>query len=263
MDPVRVMSFNVRYDTANDGWDNWTHRRRLVAETIRYHAPDVIGIQEAMAHQLRELDVLLDAYEWVGDARDSVAAGGEYTAVGYRHDRFTAEAAETFWLSETPSEPGSVGWDAAYPRVATWARLREDDSGESLLSMNTHLDHRGERARERGVELVLQRLAELATDDVVLLNGDFNCVVGDRPHARADGFELEDGRRLRDTRALSPRRHGPTTTRTDFHDLLPGMGIDHVFVSEGVDVTGWAAVTDRDDDHYASDHLPVVVDCAP
>jgi endonuclease/exonuclease/phosphatase family metal-dependent hydrolase len=261
MDPVRLMSFNVRYDTARDGWDNWSHRRRLVADTVRYHAPDVVGVQEAMHHQLRELRVLLDGYDWVGDARDTVCAGGEHTAVGYRRDRFAVEGTETFWLSKTPSERGSVGWDARHPRVATWAQLREQASGDGLLVMNTHLDHRGERARREGIGLALDRLGTLVDGDAAVLCGDFNCLVGDPAHERAEGYALEDGQRLRDTRALSPRRHGPTTTRTDFHDLRPGMGIDHVFVTEGTDVTGWTAATDRDDDHYASDHLPVVVDC--
>ena len=261
MEPVRVMSFNVRYDTATDGLDNWTHRRRLVADTVRYHDPDVVGVQEAMHHQLRELETLLPGYAWVGDARDTVARGGEHTAIGYRRDRFEVDATETFWLSETPERAGSVGWDATHPRVATWARLAERGGDGRLVAMNTHLDHDGTRARREGIALALDRLTDVVTDEAVVLGGDFNCVVGDPANDRADGYELADGRRLCDSRDLTDRRHGPTTTRTDFHDLLPGMGIDHVFVDEATDVDGWSAVTDRDDDHYASDHLPVVVDC--
>jgi endonuclease/exonuclease/phosphatase family metal-dependent hydrolase len=260
MQPVRVMSFNVRYDTATDGLDNWAHRRRLVAATIRYHDPDIVGIQEAMAHQLRELEAMLDGYDWVGDARDTVAGGGEHTAVGYRRDRFEADETDTFWLSETPDEPGSVGWDGAHPRIATWVRLRAPDADETVLVVNTHLDHRGERARREGIALVLDRLESLVGDAAVVLSGDFNCVVGDPAHQRAEGYPLPGDRRLRDARELAERRHGPTTTRTDFHDLLPDMGIDHVFVDDDTAVSAWSAVTDRDDDHYASDHLPVVVD---
>ncbi|MFC6757234.1 MULTISPECIES: endonuclease/exonuclease/phosphatase family protein [Haloarcula] len=117
------------------------------------------------------------------------------------------------------------------------------------------------RARREGIELALSRLAELVDDAAVVLCGDFNCVVGGPAHDAASGYDLGGGRRLRDSRRLAPTRHGPTTTRTDFEDLLPEMGIDHVFVSDDAAVTGWAAVTDRDDAHYASDHLPVVVDC--
>jgi len=261
MTPVRLMSFNVRYDTAKDGAHNWAHRRRLVAATIRYHDPDVVGVQEAMTHQLRELETMLPGYEWVGDARDAAASSGEHTAVGYRRDRFAAEATDTFWLSETPEAAGSVGWDARHPRVATWVRLREAGADRALVLMNTHLDHYGERARREGVGLALSRLADLVGDEAVVLCGDFNCVVGGPAHAAASGYELGGGRQLRDSRRLATACHGPTTTRTDFEALLPDMGIDHVFVGEEATVTGWAAVTDRDDTHYASDHLPVVVDC--
>ncbi|WP_262180318.1 endonuclease/exonuclease/phosphatase family protein [Haloarcula laminariae] len=261
MNPVRLMSFNVRYDTAIDGRHNWAHRRRLVADTIRYHDPDVVGVQEAMTHQLRELETMLPGYEWVGDARDTVAPSGEHTAVGYRRDRFSGLGTDTFWLSETPEAANSVGWDARHPRVATWVRLREAGTDRALVVLNTHLDHHGERARREGIELALSRLAGLVDDEAVVVCGDFNCVVGGPAHAAATGYDLGGGRRLRDSRELVSSRHGPTTTRTDFEDLLPGMGIDHVFVSDDAAVTGWSAVTDRDDDHYASDHLPVVVDC--
>ena len=259
MEPVRLMSFNVRYDTAKDGVHNWAHRRRLVADTIRYHDPDVVGVQEAMTHQLRELETLLPGYEWVGDARDTAAPSGEHTAVGYRRERFSAAATDTFWLSETPETANSVGWDARHPRVATWVRLHGAD--RALVLLNTHLDHAGERARREGIGLALSRLAELVDDEPAVCCGDFNCVVGGPAHDAASGYALSDGRRLRDSRRLATRCHGPTTTRTDFEDLLPDMGIDHVFLSDDATVTGWAAVTDRDDAHYASDHLPVVVDC--
>lgn len=261
MKPVRLMSFNVRYDTAKDGVHNWTHRRRLVADTIDYHDPDVVGVQEAMTHQLRELEAMLPQYAWVGDARNTVTASGEHTAIGYRRDRFEAAGTDTFWLSSTPEEADSVGWDARHPRVATWARLHDRASGEGLLAMNTHLDHRGERARREGITLALDRLAALCDGEATVLCGDFNCVVGGPAYRAANEYDLGGGRRLRDSRDLAPHCHGPTTTRTDFEALVPDMGIDHVFVSDDVDVTGWSAVTDRDDTHYASDHLPVVVDC--
>ena len=34
-EPVRVMSFNIRYDNPNDGDDAWPHRRDGVADMIR------------------------------------------------------------------------------------------------------------------------------------------------------------------------------------------------------------------------------------
>ena len=261
MDRLRVMSFNVRYDAAGDGLDGWPHRRRLVASTVRFHAPGVVGIQEAQAHQMRELETLLPAYDWVGDPRDTVAAGGEHTAVGYRRARFDCVDTNTFWLSATPGDPGSVGWDATYPRVATRATLRDRATGEAFVVCNTHLDHEGETARREGIALVLNRLDEVVDGEPAMLTGDFNCTVGEPAHEIAAGHALPDGRSLRDSRALAPEQHGPTTSRNDFHDLIPAMGIDHIFVTQDVAVSRFAVCTDRDDDHYASDHFPVLADC--
>lgn len=255
------MSFNVRLDAAEDGADAWPYRRRLVAGTVRYHAPDVIGVQEALDHQFRELDAMLDGYDWIGQSR--VGEGpGEHAAVGYRTARFERVDWETVWLSETPDARGSVGWDARHPRVATLVCLRERETGRELAVCNTHLDHEGERARLEGARLLADRLADWAGAAPAVLVGDLNCTAGDPPHAALDGAALADGRALRPAARAATHRHGPRTTRTDFHDLVPDRRIDHAFASDDLAVRSHAVVTDRDDDRYPSDHLPVVVDLA-
>ena len=260
MDPLRVMTFNVRLDTADDGGDAWPHRRELVAETIRYHAPDVVGLQEPFAHQLDFIDDALPGYDWVGRSRGVGEEEGEHTPIGFRSTRFSLDETDTFWLSETPDEEGSVGWDGSHPRVATWARLDDATADRPLVHLNTHLDNVGERARREGAALVGDRLVDLAPGATPVLTGDFNCLAGDPPHARLDGLDLGDGRRLEPTAETATHYHGPTTSRTDFHDLDPGRKIDHVFVPTDRSVTTHVVLTDRDDERYPSDHLPVVAD---
>ena len=41
---VRVMSFNIRYGTANDGANSWPFRRDLVFGVIRADRPDLLGV---------------------------------------------------------------------------------------------------------------------------------------------------------------------------------------------------------------------------
>jgi endonuclease/exonuclease/phosphatase family metal-dependent hydrolase len=258
MDPLRVMTFNVRLDTPDDGDDAWPQRRALVADTIRYHAPDVVGLQEPLAHQLDFVDDALDGYEWVGKSRGAGEEEGEHTPIGFRADRFALTDTDTFWLSETPDEPGSVGWDGSHPRVATWARLDDATADRPLVHLNTHLDNRGQRARNEGAALVAERLRDLAAGATPVVTGDFNCLAGELGHARLDGLELGDGRRLESAAETATFRHGPDTTRTDFHDLDPGRKLDHVFVATDCSVATCAVVTDRDEDRYPSDHLPVV-----
>lgn len=43
---LKVMSFNVRTMTGNDGVNGWEHRRDLFADTIRQLHPDVNGTQK-------------------------------------------------------------------------------------------------------------------------------------------------------------------------------------------------------------------------
>src|ERR687893_220753 len=84
---LRVMTFNLRYDTPSDGPNAWPHRRDWVAALIRFHAPDAIGVQEALAHMLGDLDARLPGFARVGVGRADGRAGGEFSAILYRRER--------------------------------------------------------------------------------------------------------------------------------------------------------------------------------
>jgi len=254
MDPVRVMTYNVRVDTPEDGADAWRYRRDALASTIRYHDPDVLGLQEPLREQLTDVRERVD-YRFVGASRGAGEAADEYVPIGFRRERFALVDTGTFWLSETPDISGSVGWDATHPRICTRARLRDRESDEEFVVFCLHLDHDGKRARRRGAELVRERAAAI-TDARVVVVGDFNCEAGDPPHdLLADSF--------RDARDAATHDHGPNTSRTDYRSLDPDRTIDHVFVSDEWDVRTRAACSDQyGDGRYPSDHLPVVVDLA-
>ena len=49
---IRVMSFNIRYDTESDGIHKWDNRKDFVLEVIQDFDPDLLGIQEAMKSQV-------------------------------------------------------------------------------------------------------------------------------------------------------------------------------------------------------------------
>jgi endonuclease/exonuclease/phosphatase family metal-dependent hydrolase len=263
-DWLRAMSYNVRYDTTEDGEHAWEHRRDRVASTIRFHAPDVIGLQEPLAHQLEDVAERVPGFEWVGVGRADGASEGEFSPIGYRTDRLECEMTETFWLSETPEQPGSVGWDASHPRIVTWARLRDRQTGTRSLQANTHFSHAGPTARRESARLVGARLDEIADGDPIVLTGDFNAVVGDPAHEMLARGEASASS-LSNAMDRSPQpHHGPRTSRTDFETLLPDRKIDHVFISDDVAVGLHGVCTDFDDDGaFPSDHLPVLVELDP
>src|SRR4051812_12931083 len=67
--PMRVMSFNLRYDNAGDGPNAWPLRKAWVAQLIRFHDADVVGVQEALSGMLADLDTLLPEYSRIGVGR--------------------------------------------------------------------------------------------------------------------------------------------------------------------------------------------------
>jgi len=257
---VRVCTYNVRRDTDEDGRYAWDGRREAVASTIRFHRPDIVGLQEPLADQYDDLRAALGTYEWVGRSRFGGEREGEFCPVGFRRERFERVAGDTFWLSETPDEPASIGWDATYPRIATWVRLRDRETGNHLTYCNTHLDHEGPRARREAARLILARLPDLREGGPAVVAGDCNATPEDDPYRILAG-EGDHESPLTDARTASPYpEHGPATTRTDYESLRMGRRIDHVFV-RGCDVAHYGVAADvAGEGWYPSDHLPVVVD---
>ena len=143
---LTAMSFNVRYDNPGDGENAWPYRIDAVEQIIE--SADVVGLQEALPGMLADLDSRLDGWARIGRGR-AADGGGEFCAIYYRTDRLDLVADGTFWLSETPEVPGSVGWDAALERIATWGRFRDRHTGRTFVILNAHFDHMGEQARAR------------------------------------------------------------------------------------------------------------------
>ena len=273
MTGTRVLSYNVRYANRGDHHDAWHDRRDAVGRLVRFHRPDVAAFQEPLPEQRDDLRERLPGYEFVGRGREA-GGEGEGCPIAVRSDRWEVTESDTFWLSETPGEP-STGWDASYPRIATWARVRTVDGGAELLVVNTHFDHVSAHARRESARLLRERVPETAAADggdsdetpPVVLVGDLNCTPGSEPHrvlvgdesGTREGATTGDTLSLRDAAPAADLRHGPETSLTDFARLIDGRRIDHALVSPEVAVDAFATLTDRDDrGRYPSDHLPIL-----
>lgn len=252
--PVHVMSFNIRYNNPDDGVHAWPNRKDRVASMIRFHQADVAGLQEALIGQIRDLKQRLPGYAWVGVGRDDGKQGGEFSPIFYRTDYLEVLDHGTFWLSETPDVPGSVGWDAALPRIVTWVlfRDRRRSENEAFYHFNTHFDHRGEQARRESARLLVQRIDSIARQENVVVTGDFN-VTPDTETYRTLTEELDDARSVVDA------PHGPPGTYSSFEvGNEENRRIDYIFRKNGTIVRRFGTLTDQWHGHYPSDHLPVL-----
>lgn len=253
------MSFNIRYDEPRDGVNAWANRKTRVADAIRFHKADIVGVQEALLTQLNDLKGLLPDMDWTGVGRTDGKESGEYSAIIYKRSHFDRLATGTFWLSETPDKPGSMGWDAAYPRIVTWAKFRDRQSKRTFFMFNTHFDHRGERARIESSSLILRKIEEIAGTEFFVLTGDMN--VREDSQAYKTMSTGTDKVKLADARYKAKTGHfGGDSTFSAFKELQPGNKIDYVFVHPAISVLEHGVLSDQWNGLWASDHLPVIAE---
>lgn len=257
---LRMMTYNIRYDNPADGVHAWPNRKELVASVIRFHKADIIGVQEALEYQIQDLMELLPGYDWVGVGRNE-DGGGEFSAILYRSSVVAVKEAQTFWLSESPDEPGSKSWDSSLPRIATWAHFVTSSDGRELFVLNTHFDHRGEQARLESARLIKEQVSKLSNGLPIIVMGDLNATSEQPPLVLLSDTPLSDGRTLHDgfVHSIVPH-HGPASTWTGFTKIEADRRIDFIFASEDLPIHYHAILTDKLEDRYPSDHLPVLVE---
>ena len=235
-EPVNVMTFNVRYDNPDDSLNNWAYRKDRVANAIRFYDADIVGTQEVLHNQLVDLQQRLPEYESIGVGREDGKEAGEYSALWYRKDRFTAKDSGWFWLSETPEVAGS-----------------------ECFVLNTHLDHVGVAARREGVKLVLDKVQELGGDLPVIVTGDFNA----EPESDVikQVTDTADPEHLTDARTVADLVYGPDWSFHDFGSIPyeHRSRIDYIFVKNGLEVLKYGILAETEGNAYLSDHTPVLV----
>ena len=68
---MKIVSFNLRFDTPDDGEQQFIHRLPYILDRIREEKPDIIGFQEALQSMREALRDGLEEYYIVGGGRDA------------------------------------------------------------------------------------------------------------------------------------------------------------------------------------------------
>ena len=244
------MTYNIRLDTPSDGTNAWPNRNERVSALIAKIKPDILGVQDALHNQITDLKNHLSEYDFVGVGRDDGKTKGEYSAIFYKKKRFTTIESNTFWLSETTEIPGSKSWDAAITRVATWAKLYDKKSRDTIFVMNTHFDHIGKVAREKSVNIIKSKISLLAGKLPVILMGDFNIEPTELPYTLATNGEIFN---LQD----AGKENNLGTYCSFAVNAIPCKRIDYIFYGVGWTSSQYTVIHQNDGKHYPSDHLPV------
>lgn len=236
-----VGTFNIRYANSGDveRGNGWEQRAPIVAGLIQFHSFDVLGVQEALHHQLQTMQRLMPEYTYCGRGRDDGKERGEHAAIFFKKDKFRLLESGDFWLSETPAVP-SKGWDAALPRICTWGKLEGVADNRSFYVFNVHFDHRGVQARLESARFLVKKMKEIAGDQPIVLTGDFNV------NQSSEGYRtIVASGELVDAYEVATIRYALNGTANAFDpNAKTDSRIDHIFLSQHFKPHRYGVLTD-------------------
>ena len=248
---LKVMSYNVRTGKGKDGTNSWQFRAPATIDMLKAQKPDVFGVQEALKYQIDFIEEFCSNYKCVGVGRDDGKKKGEHMSIFWNKKTVSMIKWGTFWLSETPDVP-SKGWDAKYPRTATWALMKDKKTGKKFYFVNTHLDHKGAEAQKNGLILIVDSIESMNPKGYpMVLTGDFNIT--------PDNAALTE----LDKRMDSSRK---VAAQTDNHHTFNGWSkkksdkiIDYIYISGFSSCPEYRTVTEKyGEAPFVSDHYPII-----
>lgn len=249
---VRIVSFNLR--TANDIYGSIKNRSVFIAAALDAYAPDSFGVQEANPDWLKQLDEKLgDKYARVGEPRDS-SKNSEYSCVYYLKDRYELLDSGTIWLSKTPEVAASKDFGSSYPRICTWATLKNIETGLTYTHVNTHLDHLLESTRQKQAQVLMNKVEQLAESYPVVCTGDFNMNEGKAAYKLIT-------EKMNDSRLVANQtEQGKTYHNYGRGDILHTSAIDFIFVQKDMQVERYKIIDNMVNNMYLSDHYGLCAD---
>lgn len=249
---ITIGTYNLRLDKESDIGNLWINRAPVIANLIRFHGFDILGTQEGLKNQLDDLSASLPEFDRYGIPRGDL---GGHSAIFFKKEKYKLLKGGDFWLSETPEKP-SIGWDACSFRLLTWVHLKDIKTGKTFYFFNTHLDSRGEVARQNSAKLILQKIHNITRGEPVIFTGDLNGSMKSEPYliVKKSGF-------LIDTFNIVKDRYINNGSTNAFGKSVNSRSIiDHVFVSKDFTASRWGILTDTYQGKYPSDHFPILVD---
>ena len=252
-EPIKAISYNIRYNNPKDGLNVWENRRETVTSLLKEENADFVGLQEVVYPQLKDLVEALKSYEHIGVGRKDGKTKGEYSPIFYQKGKYKLLESNTFWLSETPNTV-SKGWDASLERICTYGLFQNRMTQEKIWVFNTHFDHRGVVAREKSIDLITEKVKVLNQENLpLIITGDFNLTPDQIPIQKMQS-DFED---VQKNLAISDPYYA---TSNNFNtEKTSKKRIDYIFIKGLETLNAQHLYKKTPMGGWASDHHPVIV----
>ena len=252
-DQLHVMAFNIRYDN-DPSPRSWPERRPLIAKLLRDERPTILGTQEGLFHQDKQIRQDLPVhYDWIHLHREG-GSRGEAMTIYFDSHRLEVMAYDHYWLSDTPMVMGSKTWGNNVTRMVTWVRFLDLRTGKTFVHLNTHFDHQVEVARQKSALMIRDTIATF--DVPTIVTGDFNTAA----ETTVSYDTLVTNGPLKDSWNVAKSRLTPTYGTFNFWNPVPvenGPRIDWILTPPSATVLKAAINVSSTNGQTPSDHWPV------
>ena len=251
-EPIKAISYNIRYNNPEDGLNVWENRRETVASLLKEENADFVGLQEVVYPQLQDLVEALKGYDHIGVGRKDGKTKGEYGPFSIKKKNIS------FWnpiplVVETP-ETVSKGWDASLERICTYGLFQNRMTQEKIWVFNTHFDHRGVVARAKSIDLITKKVKALNQENLpLIITGDFNLTPDQAPIQKMQS-DFED---VQKNLASSDPYYG--TSNSFNTEKVSKKRIDYIFIKGLKALNAQHLYKKTPMGGWASDHHPVIV----
>ncbi|MBR6826385.1 MAG: InlB B-repeat-containing protein [Oscillospiraceae bacterium] len=250
-----LMCQNVRYSRANDPSPNSVEERIPRMKTfLKNYNPDIVGFQEYDSVWKTAIESVLTGYDKqcvFGNTSAKEAGCPLY----WKSSKFSALEKGTFWLSETP-DTMSYGWGAVHYRTCSYAVLQVKSNGMLFIVANAHLDHEVERARDKGMELIMKRMNALMDKYAAKGHNEiYFQIIGDFNAQPTSNMAVELSKQLTEARYAAVTLGTPVdqNTYSSYKEKATSRG-DFMFISNNVDVPYYKVALDKINGYAISDH---------
>ena len=261
----RVLCCNIRVALPEDEAKGvgWPQRRDICLQVIKNHKPDILCLQEVLKVQSDDFRKAFSGHQLFGfdgpemDATPTGYHGIAKNPILFSTARYELITGGTFWLSETPLLGGSLSWNTARARNASWVRLREKKTGKEFRVVNTHLDHKAQEAREKQTKLLLEEAAQYPANFPQLLAGDFNAGMDNTLHNAIREANWKDSY----TEVNGPTEPGVTAHGFQSEEAKKNSKkIDFIYTKGPVKALASTIIKDKIKGQFPSDHYFVSAD---
>ncbi|MBQ7600088.1 MAG: hypothetical protein IJU57_05380 [Clostridia bacterium] len=254
---LRIISMNVSCDM-----QNISQRSGKMVDLLLSYSPDSIGTQE---------NGLIFGGQWPSVFRTGLT---DYSRVGIGDsDPLTKNSLMANYIYYDHTKYDLVDWDSVFlpslrrlreiswstnARTATWAVLRNKETGFTYVHLNTHLAFESDEENRFQMAVVAKMAGQLAsTGCPVFVSGDYNT------SENSESYRImisEPG--IGDPKHLADRTENKGTFRGwGYRNLDGGAPIDFIFVSEeSMHVNEYSVIDTYVDGVALTDHCGIFID---